>query len=337
MGNRKPESTRLPTTAEEWWVRLAAEAPSAPGIAEAFERWKGGPGNAEAYAEVARLWVDMDAGLGDPQLRGWLEEAEEQAKAPASRRWPGLRRWMAAAALPVLLLAALPAVFLMLPEPVEEPVQATWQRLETVRGEVREVGLEDGSVLHLDTSTRVEVNLGEGRQRLLRLLEGRIRIDVGADPRPLRVHAGPLRIDHIGTVFDLAWNHGAAEVLLREGALQVEADDRSQTMAPGDRLLVDGSGWHMERLSPDVLAGTAGWVTGKVLFDDQPLAEVAQVLTSYGPRVVRVDPRDPAAGLRVSGVFQAGRQQAFLDALSHVYPVSVREGADGELELRVRH
>lgn len=334
MSKGAPDSSRYPTTAEEWWVLLADEAPLEQPLADAFRRWRSEPANAAAYEEVAAAWEAMDAGLGDPQLRQWLEEAE--APAPRSRRWARLRGWAGAAAVLAVLLAAVPAVMWLRPGPAPEQVETVWEPFATVRGEVREVALADGSIMHLDTATRTRVSLQGSDQRLIHLLEGRIRIDVGADPRPLRVHAGPLRIDHIGTVFDVSWNDGAGEVLLRDGALQVHAAGRSQAMAPGDRLLVDGDVWRLERLPADALAGSAAWVTGRVEFDDRPLVEVARVLSTYGPRDVHVDPRDPAADLRVSGVFQAGRQQEFLDALSHVYPVILREDGEDEVELQLR-
>ena len=191
MSKEAPDSNRLPGTAEEWWVLLAAEAPPEPSLAEAFQRWKSEPGNAEAYEEVARMWADMDAGRGDRQLREWLEEAG----APVRRQRAGLRRWVAAAATLAVLLAAVPVVLWMVPDPVQEPALAAWQPVATMRGEVREIALVDGSILHLDTGTRAEVDLQGPAQRRIRLLEGRVRIDVGhAAPAAARVDQQELQV-----------------------------------------------------------------------------------------------------------------------------------------------
>lgn len=306
-----------PDTAEGWWSRLSADTPPERAALEAWSRWMDRPDNARAYRELERLWRGLDAGLTDPQLRAWLAEAES---APAHGSLRARRTWIGATAA-VLGVAAMAAW--MLPRwqaPADAPAAAASTDVyRTARGELRRYRLPDGSRLYLDVDSHVEY-AQDGERRQLRLLAGRLRLDVATDARPLRVEAPGLRLRDIGTVFDLEHRDQATRVSLFEGALEATGAGRRETLRPGQSLRVGEGVWHLAELGPEALAAAGQWVDGRIVFEGETLAEVARVLGRYGTTDVCVDPADPAARLRVSGVFRVGRQQAFIEALQQVHP-----------------
>lgn len=74
------------------------------------------------------------------------------------------------------------------------------------------------------------------------------------------------------------------------------------------------------------LARATAWQSGKLFFDNEPLATAAERVNRYSPLRIEVDPS--VAGVGVSGVFNAGDSNAFIEAISTYFPVQVdRTGA----------
>jgi transmembrane sensor len=64
------------------------------------------------------------------------------------------------------------------------------------------------------------------------------------------------------------------------------------------------------------------WRDGHLVFDNEPLGRVVARMNDYGGDPIVVS--DPAvAGLRISGIFQAGHDEAFLKALTSYYGLAV--------------
>ena len=69
------------------------------------------------------------------------------------------------------------------------------------------------------------------------------------------------------------------------------------------------------------------WQRGKLMFDQEPLADAVAKVNRYAPRTVKVEPS--AAAVPVSGVFEAGDTNGFLEAITGFLPVSVVDGPGG--------
>ncbi len=70
----------------------------------------------------------------------------------------------------------------------------------------------------------------------------------------------------------------------------------------------------------DVQAATA-WQSGKLFFDNEPLASAVETCESLFEVADRVSPA--VATLEVSGVFTAGDADAFVEAISTYFPVRI--------------
>lgn len=164
----------------DWFTRLRAENPGSEEHA-AFEAWRLQPQNARAYAEVEQLWQTLE-------LPAHRVRKADRAKA---RRWP---RYAAAACL----LVAAGAVWLSVPA-----LQGLGSDYATLAGERREVLLNDGSRLWLDSASEVDVDM-QGATRTVRLRQGRLFADVVHDGRPFVVHVDEAKVEVLGTRFSVS-------------------------------------------------------------------------------------------------------------------------------------
>ena len=201
-------------------------------------------------------------------------------------------------------------------------------------GERRVVTLADGSKLSLDGRTKIEVRYTKGA-RELKLVSGQARFDVASDPvRPFKVAARDHTVVATGTAFNIDVSapivcvtliEGRAVVLDRDAikARPVELRGGQQLVAPADAAPV---------VEVANLAETTAWLQGKIIFDDEPLAQAAERVNRYSKREVVVS--DPAArAQRVSGVFDAGDVDAFVEAVTYYLPIEAAD-ADGKIVLK---
>ncbi|MEI9904221.1 MAG: FecR domain-containing protein [Asticcacaulis sp.] len=105
---------------------------------------------------------------------------------------------------------------------------------QTAKGERRQVALADGSVLMLNTDTKVSVQMG-AHDRKLTLDHGEVALKVTHDAaRPLTLTAGDTTIRDLGTEFDVLRDAGSVKVAVREGEVSL---GHGQTLRAGDMSL----------------------------------------------------------------------------------------------------
>ncbi len=314
--------------AAQWFARL--QAPDAGEHDRAgWQRWMDEDAcHREAYARLQARWHEIGAWASEPAIATRLADIPRRpvvAKVSVRRR-PRMRYWLSAAAT----LAAL-ALF------------STWwlqgnqpQVIEyaTAIGESRSVVLEDGTRVDLDTDTRLRVAYSR-RERVVDFEQGRAHFDVVRDGRPLRVQTGLGEIRVVGTVFEVDRHADALDVRLLEGRVDVVpvlahgATAVVERLQPGDRVNIAGDG----RLTRSVAdTEEAPWRSGRLVFDDQSLAEAIVEFNRYSPAQMRL--ADPSlARIRVSGTFRSDDPSGFVEALHLLHGVSSAEDAQGGVVL----
>jgi len=260
--------------------------------------------------------------------RGWL---------PA---WRDLARPMATAVLSVSVLGA---GWLGWRHWQAQPLfSATYA---TARGQMMDIALPDGSVITLDTATRVDVALYRDR-RQVRLPQGQAMFTVKADAaQPFDVLTDRVRVRVVGTRFSVR-NTRAGLAADRVG-VQVESGRVQVSMLEGGRSsgapVLLGAGQYVEAGPAGELAavqarpaqGAMLWREGRVNFDGTPLARALAEFERYG--ATRLVIKDPAvAALRVNGSFDLRRADAFGKALPKVLPVRLLD-AGGETDIVAVH
>jgi transmembrane sensor len=197
----------------------------------------------------------------------------------------------------------------------------------TAIGEIREVVLADGSVVFLNTDTRIQVRFTQA-SREISLLSGEALFDVAKNrKRPFIVSAGDTRVRAVGTSFTVSMlPQKPIEVLVREGIVElqrsslpedtpVRASANIKALAPMDAPIVTMA-MPEERLSRNL-----AWQRGQIAFDNQTLEDAATEFARYSEVHVVVDPA--ISGKTVTGLFASNDPVAFAKAAASVLKLRV--------------
>nr|WP_314567176.1 FecR family protein [uncultured Pseudomonas sp.] len=197
----------------------------------------------------------------------------------------------------------------------------------TAVGERRQIALEDGSQLQLNSNSAVDVKF-DGHQRVIELLQGELWVDVAKDAqRPFVVRTDQGTATALGTrylVKRAADGTTVVTVIESSVAVKGEASDGVKVMA-GQRSVLDHGRAQPPQASVD--ADPDAWTRGLLKVNDQPLSEVLQTLASYRHGMLRFDPQ-ALQNLRVSGVFKLDDTAAALSSLADNLPIQVEYFTD---------
>jgi len=314
--------SRAAEEAADWHSRLGRPSVSAADL-EAFRRWRADPGNADAYRDIETVWRRAGDLRADPDIAA-LTHRTVEAASPA--RPAAMRRFiLPGAAMAVLALATVCGSLLWAHR---DPVY------QTGIGERRTVRLSDGSIVELDTATRLRI-LYRSSERGLELLDGQALFTVAHDSgRPFVVRSGSARVTAVGTVFEVRREPAGARVTLVSGVVDVRdapsADARRWRLAAGQQL--DTAAPRAVAAGVDIGIETS-WTQGRLVFANTPLVDaVAEVNRYLEHPIVLEGPR--AGSVKVSGAFNTGDREAFAAAAVDLFDLQRRVGPDGALVLR---
>lgn len=314
-------------TAADWFARL--QDPDADLDAwTAFQAWlEAAPAHRLAYEAVEALWLDLEDPAAEALLATAAATGLDAAPRPAPEHEPEpsstltafrprTRRpipWLiAGGAIAASVAALLIAPRWLAPAPVE---------YQTAKGEVRAVTLADGSRLTLGGGTRMSVSM-HARSRDVTLADGEATFDVARQPdRPFTVALGDQEVRVVGTEFNISRHQGRTAVTVRRGIVAVAQRSGGQVrLTQGQQVLhVEGSTvQEVRNANPDAVFA---WRSGKLIYDNTPLALVVADFNRYGDTPIRIDPS--AAEVKVSGVFLIDKQQAMVERLAQFSGVSV--------------
>lgn len=302
-----PQPASVRAEAAAWVARL--QGPERDAAAEqAFRRWiEADPTHVAAFDRATQVWE----GIGGA--------AAGMSVGPGARARQAGRMRVAASVAAALVVAGAGGWLAMRPPTYETQV-----------GEQRSVRLEDGSLLALNTGTKVVVRYSKGR-RDLELVRGEAQFDVARNPdRPFIVTAEGQQVRALGTSFVVRDEGATVSVTLLEGkvtvapAARAAAPARTVALSPGQRLTI-GSATPAKVDRPALQAVTA-WRSGEILLDDTPLAAAIAEMNRYSDKPLEIE--GDAADLRVTGIFRSGESQAFARTLAAQYGLVVVEQPD---------
>ena len=326
MTSRRQDTPATPPLDAAAWVARLGSDQRTRADEEAFEAWLAAhPDHAGQYAEHAELWAGLASLRADDEARAILLGETTTARPAFSRR----------AALGAVG-TAIAASLAVLATPGGQALRGIYR---TRRGEQRQLILDDGSRLMLDTDTRIHVRYSDAERRLT-LERGRAYFKVAKDTsRPFRVFVGDDEVRALGTAFDVRKDRGGARVTLEEGVVAVYRADSprpqgvrtpSAILKPGEQASIAGP--EPVRVATVDLEREQAWRYGRLVLDEAPLAEAIADLNRYGGRQVVL--ADPAlAGVKVSGVFHTRDPDAFVEAITAALPVRLAEETSRELVL----
>ena len=220
-------------------------------------------------------------------------------------------------------------------------------------GEQRSLSLDDGSIIHLNTLSTVQVRHGAS-ERAIELVEGEALFDVAHDPdRPFRVYAGETIAEALGTTFNVHRIGSEAKVAVIEGKVTVTVAStvapsttiRSEpanaipnagsgtqiTLSVGQTAEIDASG-SIAASQSDNLEAVVAWRMRKLVFEDASLKEIADEFNRYNRTKIHIH-GEITLSPRFSGVFDADDPDAFFSVLKASGTARINRVADDRIVL----
>lgn len=291
-----------------------------------FDWIEADPRHAVAYARMEAAW-DL-AG----RLRADPPPMDKALPAGDAVPWVARRRLMSGLVAASVAAAA---------------VTAGWRFTRDVElyrtqvGERRVVKLADGSRVHLNTASTIEVALKKDR-RLVRLVKGEALFEVAHDrQRPFLVDAGAARLRAVGTAFNVRIRENVVELTVTEGVVAVaqagESTARPVTphIAAGDGAIIRIGAVAPTALDGQLLRQRTAWQDGVIELEGETLPQAVEEFNRYRTQPIIVgDAR--LANIRVGGRFEVDEADKFLTALSSGFPIDAIASADGSILLVAR-
>ena len=324
--------------ASEWLVTLSDRTVSLQQRAE-FETWLAAdPENERVYQTQKSAWTAV---AGMPHL---LDEAgSASSSSPLSRFRQGFGVRVPALALAAGIVLAALAIWFFAIEPhgfFNAPGE-----FATATAQVKDVRLEDGSLVTLGASSHIEVEFAKEARRVI-LTRGEAFFEVTRDTsRPFFVTAGDTQVRVVGTKFDVHYGPKAVRVAVLEGRVSVvpvassafamNLPTRSTSLSrdgrgtDGEVLLSAG-----EQVTVGDVAATAStintedlgaWRQGRLVYVDARLRDVvADINRYYDGKIELAD--DSVGNLQLTAAFRADQIDRMLEVLESALPIrSVRE------------
>ena len=316
----QPIPLEIRAEAAAWIARLhGAERTQAD--EQSFRRWlTADEAHARAFERMTELWETA------PRLKSDVLEHHRERRDTTRDEWSSRllhapKRLLAVAIATIsVALAVIWAAFSL-----HSPI------LTTSVGERRNLTLEDGTRLTLNTATRVTVHYSETQRRVV-LESGEAFFEVARSPnRPFIVATQQGDITALGTAFAVRIDAQKTEVTLVEGKVSVTSGQgaaqglRSMLLAPGERVtLVAARPPAIDR--PPVAKVTA-WREGLIALDRTRLEDAVAEMNRYSAVKLVVE-QPERADIEVSGLFHAGDSREFARALVLTHGVRASESGN---------
>jgi len=299
----EPESnvTSLGTTQDQaiaWFARLQDSKSTQRDRIEFTEWLAANPNHQAAYDKVVQLWQA-------PALNTALGHYAAIPLQPAKRKLR-LQRWAAAAC--VVLMSGW---VLMAAGWIDH-----WQAdLGTGTGEQRREMLTDGSTLILNTDSAVTFDYA-GDRRGVTLLSGEAYFEVQPDKaRPFIVTTAQGTVRVVGTRFTVKTGD-VTQVDVESGiVICTSQQGESRQLTAGQHTdIVNQS---VAAISQIDTSRTFAWLKGRLIFQDQPLAEVIAELDRYHPGAIVIT-NAKLGQTRITGNYKLEDTAAIVRSLAEI-------------------
>jgi ferric-dicitrate binding protein FerR (iron transport regulator) len=189
-----------------------------------------------------------------------------------------------------LLIGSLFTIYKLNPN---NPQQFAIQEITSPIGIRSQILLPDGSKVWLNAESTVKFKIPFDQEKREISLTGEAFFDVQKNPKvPFFVKSGNVEVSVLGTRFNFkAYEHeNTIDVVLEEGKVNLITDNdkavKELMMKPGERAVYDRTSATTKITNVKIDKYTA-WHSGRLVFDDTPLPEVAAQLDRwYGIEVV---------------------------------------------------
>ena len=305
------------------------------------------PAHVKEIREMAALWGGVDAAIDDAMALqnpskltalNFLKNAFKVSPAPAI------------AVFSALLFATFITVSQLNNGNLEQPTVEAQRSIVLVaeKGDRLMRTLEDGSVIHLNTDSVLEVNY-TADYRQLKLIRGEALFDVQKDPqRPFQVVAKGQIAEAVGTQFSVRIDTGRVAVTVSEGRVKLDNTQEPDASLPKrfKKLFVDNEDVFLSAgqsasiinnkpqvldLNPVIIERKMAWMQDEFVFAGEPLSYVVSEITRYNDVEIGMAPE--LRGKPIGGRFKTKDVDRILEALELSEGIKVKRYNDGAIYL----
>lgn len=294
--------------AAEWILKLQ-QAPLNQREQLDFEQWKNqSPEHQTAWQKAERLLLNLGEFPADGQVL--IEQSQKQGRHHLSKHF--LVAFMLCIGGTVLWTS--------------DTKEYLFSDYSTSTGQQKNVELQDGTKVYLNTHTAFDVNYN-ARERVIRLHYGEIQINTAKEQtpqhRPFFVETESARLQALGTVFNVQYlkKHNDETCLgVIESAVKVNLNHSTQSkvIQAGEQICFDSK--NFKTLQP-LHSNMSAWQNGVVMAFEMPLDQLLQEIARHHHQYIDIAPELKA--LKVSGSYPVNDFNALKSALEMSYPVKV--------------
>ena len=269
------------------------------------------------WLDVTAFYEEAARSLHYPELGTIAVAVQDQqppaprASVPASSNESPLPRRVLWFRRPAVAWALAASVVLMIAAGVwAYRPSATAIEYATNIGEYRTFTLDDGTLVKLNTNSRIEVSF-TADARIVDLLKGEALFDIAHDARPFRVRSAGTVIEDIGTQFHVRLEADHLNVAVIEGEVKIG----SIPLSAGQRVTLTRTARpFIESADEDELARQLAWTHGMVQFRGETLSDAVREINRYNVRKMEIADAE-LGSLRIGGQFSASNPGGFARAL----------------------
>jgi transmembrane sensor len=359
-----PDTNLIEKEAAEWILKLEADSDPPKKDIEALNAWMVQSSvHREIFVRLASQWDDMDL---LSELRGPANQITRvdfnglttaivwlftpvlllMAAASSAAHLTGVTTSRLAVATSVMVVGVVVALSSWLIIEAQSQNDAFYI---TSIGEQYSSTLEDGTVLWLNTNSKVEVRYTKNRRRIY-LHKGEAHFEVHSNPmRPFEVVVGKRMVRATGTAFSVFLDNDNVKVTVTEGSVDLGIINPRSVLSPDMRhvpnkrpkvvtaevvgslaagqsiLLAAEQDREMHGVvthEQQVLARRLSWLDGQLVFAGENLEEVVKEVSRYTSLTIELE--DPKLKrLRIGGQFQVGETEALFDVLESGFGLKV--------------
>lgn len=322
-----------------FWCTLLTAGPLTAAEQRDLNAWLAeAPENAEALKEALRVWDSFDVdplpAEFDIQRSDALSRFRQAKKSHARNN---TRRYWGAAIAASLVLAVTAGSYFTFFKAPETVIYAT------LPAESRVVALNDGSKVTLDADTSIKVQFSRNMRQVW-LTHGRANFEVAGNPvRPFTVEASDRTVVATGTEFSVEKLNSELRVVLYEGHVAIMAKKAATGLSgsapegaesytevalePGSTYVYSTAA-NSTRVAPSRKSDDLGWQKGILAFDQEPLSLAVERANRYSENKITLQ-NIKRQDIKISGVFKAGDQAAFVDGVATFHGFRARQTKTG--------
>ncbi|HNQ68625.1 MAG TPA: FecR domain-containing protein [Bacteroidales bacterium] len=243
-------------------------------------------GNQDEFRKIKAVWIASDFSSRQFDTQSALNNINERILASEKKKKKKiLSIYIAVAALALIIL--IPTLII-----TNKNLSSNSKMLSfSTTDSVKQFKMEDGSMLTLNSNTKIEYSKDFEKNRLVKLDgEAFFEVQHKTDENKFVVIAKDCQITVVGTKFNIKSfaDSDLVEVYVTEGLVQVSEinNDNYISLSADEKAIYNTKSKQITKTSTNNSADIY-WKTKKIVFDDAPISEVSSVISEvYGINVI---------------------------------------------------